>query len=275
MDQIRSGFVFSRFANRLTGLVDLLPEELELLSRMPSTIAQFDAHQTILTKGEQPKQCSLLLQGYLCWQEVRGRERQITSIYVPADIPDLAMFYGARTDGNLVALGSVVIAFVPYAFFKDLCAASSEISRALLLVLLVDHAIQRNWTVSLGSRNALARVAHLLCEITVRQQNVGLAKDFRLAASFTQSDLAAACGISPVHANRIIQELRRANLLQWHSSLITITNWNGMARLAEFDQTYLGSSLKERASHSLRPPSLPNLSNRSAHHPKGAHLSVA
>ena len=77
-----------------------------------------------------------------------------------------------------------------------------------------DHAIQRNWTINPGSRDALTRVAHLLCEITPRLQNVGLAKDFRLSSPLTQSDPAGACSISPVHANRTIQELRRGNLLQ-------------------------------------------------------------
>ncbi|WP_446705256.1 helix-turn-helix domain-containing protein, partial [Aeromonas veronii] len=86
-------------------------------------------------------------------------------------------------------------------------ARSPAMSQAMLLMLLAEHAIQRNWTVNLGSRDALTRVAHLLCEITVRLQIVGLARDLRLSSPFTQSDLAAACSISPVHANRTIQEL--------------------------------------------------------------------
>lgn len=91
-------------------------------------------------------------------------------------------------------------------------------SQALLLMLLADQANQRNWTVNLDSRDALTRVAHLLCEITVRLQTVGLAKDFGLSSPFTQSDLAAACSISPIHANRTVQELRRP------------TCWSGRAR---------------------------------------------
>jgi hypothetical protein len=114
--------------------------------------------------------------------------------------------------------------------------------------------MQRNWAVNLGSRNALTRVAHLLCEITTRLQNVGLAKEFRLPSPFTQSDLAAACSISPVHANRTIQELRRANLLQWHAKTIIITDWPGLVRLAGFDPTYLRVRAREIDPQSSRRP---------------------
>jgi hypothetical protein len=98
-------------------------------------------------------------------------------------------------------------------------------------------------------------VAHLLCEITTRLQSVGLARDLRLPSPFTQSDLAAACSISPVHANRTIQELRRCNLLQWQGKTVTITDWPGLVRLARFDPTYLGipSSRDDASSPRLRP----------------------
>jgi CRP-like cAMP-binding protein len=112
-------------------------------------------------------------------------------------------------------------------------------SRALLRLLLADASCLRNWIVNLGSRDALTRVAHLLCEITTRLRAVGLAKDFRIPSPFTQSDLAAACGISAVHANRVIQELRRSSLLQWQSKTITITDWSDLVRLAGFDPDYL------------------------------------
>ena len=122
-------------------------------------------------------------------------------------------------------------------------------SRALLLMLLTDHAIQRNWTISLGSRDALTRVAHLLSEIAVRLQSVGLAREFRLSSPFTQSDLAAACSISPVHANHTIQELRRCNLLQWRGKTIAITDWRGLVRLAGFNPAYLSM----RSGEAVRP----------------------
>lgn len=237
---MQTGFAFSKLADHLASLGDLTADDLDLLAEMPGTIAHFSSHQAVLRQGEDGHQCCLLLQGYLSWQDAEGTDGQITSISVPGDIADLQTLYRPRINGNLIALGPAVVALVPHRFFRELSARSPAMSRTLLLMLLSDHARQRNWTINLGSRDALTRVAHLLCEITTRLQNVGLAKDFRLASPFTQSDLAAACSISPVHANRTIQELRRCNLLQWHGKTLTISDWPGLVRLARFDPAYLG-----------------------------------
>ncbi|MGY4235758.1 CRP-like cAMP-binding protein [Bradyrhizobium sp. USDA 4449] len=238
--QMQTGFAFSKLADHLASLAELTEDDLDLLTKMPSTIAHFGSRQAILRHGDASNQCCLLLQGYLSWQDAYGSEGQITSISVPGDIADLRTLYRPCIDGNLIALGPAVVAFVPHRCLRELSMRSPAMSRALLLMLIGDHAIQRNWTINLGSRDALTRAAHLLCEITARLQNVGLARDFRLSSPFTQSDLAAACSISPVHANRTIQELRRCNLLHWHGKTLTISDWPGLVRLAGFDPAYLG-----------------------------------
>ncbi|MBB4380477.1 Crp/Fnr family transcriptional regulator [Bradyrhizobium sp. SBR1B] len=237
---MQTGFAFSRLADHLASLGDVTADDLDLLAEMPSTIAHLDSHQPILRHGDASHQCCVLLQGYLSWQDVQRANGQITSISVPGDIADLQTLYRPRINGNLIALGPAVVALVPHRFFRELSARSPALSRTLLMMLVRDHAIQRNWTINLGSRDALTRVAHLLCEITTRLQNVGLAKDLRLSSPFTQSDLAAACGISPVHANRTIQELRQGNLLQWQGKTLMITDWPGLIRLAGFEPDYLG-----------------------------------
>jgi CRP-like cAMP-binding protein len=249
---MQTGFAFSKLADHLESLGGLTANDLDLLADMPSTIAHLNSHQAILRHGDDSNQCCVLLQGYLSWQDAEGANGQITSISVPGDIADLQTLYLPRISGNLIALGPAVVALVPHRFFRELSARSPAMSRTLLLMLLRDHAIQRNWTINLGSRDALTRVAHLLCEITTRLQNVGLAKDFRLSSPFNQSDLAAACSISPVHANRTIQELRRSNLLQWQGRTLVISNWPALVRLAGFDPTYLGFRSRDQGRSSTQ-----------------------
>jgi CRP-like cAMP-binding protein len=236
---MRTGFAFSKFADRLASITELTPQDLDLLADMPTAIAHIGAHQAVLRHHDDTDRCCLLLQGYLSWHIAEGQDGQITSIYVPGDIPDLYTLYQPRAEGSLIALGSAVVALVPHNFFRELSARSATISSALLLMLLADLAIQRDWTLNLGSRDALTRVAHLICEITERLQAVGLARDLSLSSPFTQSDLAAACAISPVHANRIVQQLRRRNLLRWHGKTMTIVDWQSLVRLAGFNPAYL------------------------------------
>ncbi|MET4234533.1 CRP-like cAMP-binding protein [Bradyrhizobium sp. LA6.10] len=238
---MQAGFAFSKLADRLASLTDLTVQDLELLADMPSVIASIEAHQPVVRRHDKTDRCCVVLQGYLSRYIAEGQHGQITSIHVPGDVPDLHTLYQPHAEGNLIALGSAVVALVPHDFFHKLTAKSAAMSRALLLMQLTDLAIQRDWTLNLGSRDALVRVAHLVCEITARLQAVGLARDLNLASPFTQSDLAAACAISPVHANRTIQELRRRGLLRWHGKLITIADWAGLVRLAGFDPAYLRS----------------------------------
>lgn len=237
---MRSGFAFTKFADRLASIVELSSDDLDRLAKMPATIGHFGSHEPVARKGERPTSCCLVLQGYVCWMVEGETGHQITSIHVPGDIPDLQSLPAPQLQYDLIALGPVVVAFVPHAFFRELKASSTQLSRALSLLTLTDVWCLRNWICNLGTRDALARVAHLLCELAVRLRAVGLAKDYTFASPFTQSDLAAACAISAVHANRTIQELRRRRLVQWQSKTITITDWPGLIQLARFQPDYLG-----------------------------------
>ncbi|QOZ32854.1 Crp/Fnr family transcriptional regulator [Bradyrhizobium sp. CCBAU 53421] len=236
---MQAEFAFSKFAGRLANLVDLSSNDLDLLAGLPSSIDCYASRDHVLRHGETSTHCHLLLQGYLCWLDPEIHDGKIISIHVPGDVPDLHMIHDARLDYNLVSVGPAVIASVPHEVFRDLCGLSSSLTRAFMLLILGDAAGSRNWIVNLSSRNPLERVAHLICEIATRLRAVGLAKDFRMPSPFTESDLASACSLSAMHANRTIQELCRSNLLQWHSRTITITDWNGLVRLAGFNPAYL------------------------------------
>ena len=235
---MQRGFAFTKLADRLRGVAELSDDDLELLTRMSYTIGHFASHDHVLRKGDQPSNCCVLLQGYLCWKDPGSG--QITSIYVPGDVPDLHTVTASQLGAHLTALGPVVVAFVPRAFFQDIALQSESLARALRRLDMAETACLRNWIINLGSRDSLARVAHLICEITVRLRAVGLSHDYRLPSPFTQSDLAAACAISPVHANRVIQELRRRRALQWQSRMITISDWRMLVHLARFEPDYLG-----------------------------------
>jgi CRP-like cAMP-binding protein len=234
---MQQGFAFTKLADRLTSIADLSEGDLELLTRMPSTIAHFSSHDQVLRKSDQPSRCCLLLQGYLCWKG--DGDGQITSIYVPGDVPDLHTSIVPKLTAHLTALGPAVVAFVPHAFFREISSVSPSLNRAIQLLGVADAACLRNWIINLGSRDSLTRVAHLICEIVVRLRAVGLARDNRLASPFTQSDLASACAISAVHANRIIQELRRKQVLTWQSRTIAIRDWEALCRIAFFKPDYL------------------------------------
>ncbi|MBV8926359.1 MAG: Crp/Fnr family transcriptional regulator [Bradyrhizobium sp.] len=251
---MQTGFAYTKFADRLTSIAELSDADLELLTAMPSAIGHFAPHEQLLRRSDRPTRCCLLLQGYLCWKD--DNDGQITSIYVPGDVPDLHTIVVPRLDARLTALGPAVVAFVPHAFFHEISSSSPSLQRALQLLGHAEASCLRNWIINLGSRDSLSRVAHLMCEIAVRLQAVGLAKDDRFASPFTQSDLALACAISPVHANRVIQDLRRRQVLRWQSRTITISDWQALSRIACFESDYLGLRTHAAPAPRRPPPSI-------------------
>jgi len=116
---------------------------------------------------------------------------------------------------------------------------SPRLAQAFWRQSFIEAAILREWIASLGRREALARVAHLICELVVRLQAVGVAKDHSFTICWTQMDVADACGISAVHANRVVQELRRLELVEWDAKHLQIRNWDALAKIGEFSDDYL------------------------------------
>ncbi|MDB5413317.1 MAG: cyclic nucleotide-binding protein, partial [Rubritepida sp.] len=103
----------------------------------------------------------------------------------------------------------------------------------------VQAAVQREWTVNLGQRGATERMAHLLCELYLRLRLVGLADDDSCELPLTQSDLADAVGLSPVHVNRVLQELRTSGLIGLRGRILTIPSIDALRDAAMFEASYL------------------------------------
>jgi len=170
---------------------------------------------------------------------VNSSRRQITSLLVPGDIADLQCLYVPKLDHNLSALGPAVVAFFPHAAFRAILDQSPQLSQAFWRETFVETAIAREWIANLGRREALARMAHVICELAVRLRAVDRTGSFSLFIPWTQMDVADVCGISGVHANRVVQELRRSRVLDWDPRQIRILDWDALTEIADFSDDYL------------------------------------
>lgn len=191
-------------------------------------------------QGDVTTQCCLLLDGFLYRQkQASDGRRQILSFYVPGDIPDLHSMYIGPMDHTLTSAGPAVVGLIPHEALLRNIALSSAFRSIVLREMLADAAIAREWLLNIGTRQAFARVAHILCEIAFRLQVVGLARDLAFQWPLSQAEMADACGISTVHANRVIQELRARDLVEWFGRSVTILNWDGLVSAADFVPGYL------------------------------------
>ena len=105
---------------------------------------------------------------------------------------------------------------------------------------LIDAAVFREWVVNVGRRDAYARIAHVLCEIYVRLKAVGLVDGQAYQLPITQAELGDATGLSTVHVNRTLQELRGNSVISTpKSGRVVIEDWDRLQGAGEFDVTYL------------------------------------
>ena len=115
----------------------------------------------------------------------------------------------------------------------------------------IEEATSREWLLNLGSRSAAERIAHLFCELLARLQTVDLASTESYAFPVSQSELSATVGLSPVHVNRTLQDLRRAGLIELHGRTLQIKDGPRLRAMAGFTPDYLrATQLEERSPRS-------------------------
>jgi CRP-like cAMP-binding protein len=203
-------------------------------------VRELGAREDIIHEGDQPKHVNLVLQGFACrYKVLEDGRRQILAFFVPGDLCDLRMFILKEMDHSIGTLSPVRLAEIPQDTLLELIDGSPRIARALWWNSLVEEAIAREWIVNVGKRNALERMAHIFCEIYTRLRGVGLGDEGSCELPVTQSELADALGLSHVHTNRTLQELRGGGLVSLKGKSLVIHDLAGLQQLAFFNPNYL------------------------------------
>jgi CRP-like cAMP-binding protein len=215
-------------------------EEEEVLRASVAELRDHPSGRTIVKSGMTLSASTLLVDGIVCrYKDLADGQRQIMELHVPGDFVDLHGFLLKRLDHNIGTMTPVRIALVPHDALRGITETHAHLGRMLWFSTLLDAAIHREKILSIGRRSAVARIAHILCELLVRFRLVGLADETGYALPLTQADLADVTGLTSVHVNRMLKKLRDEKLLTFRGGRVTIGDWEGLQRLAEFDPTYL------------------------------------
>lgn len=195
----------------------------------------------VVVQARQPVDiCTILLSGIAARQkDMRGGKRQITELHVAGDYTDLHSFTLKYLEHDIVALTKCSFAVIPHAHMKHITENFPHLTRVYWFATNLDAAVHREWELSLGSRSALAHMAHLFCEMYVRLDLVGLVRDGSYDLPITQQELAETLGITAVHANRSLQELRSQGHVEFTGGVVSIKDFDALKHTAEFDPTYL------------------------------------
>lgn len=216
------------------------PEERALVRGLEGSVRRFSRREELIVVGSRPVSSCLVTAGMAA--RVVGLadgSRQICSLHVPGDFVDLHGLLLKQMDHSVVTLTPGYAVYYPHEQLREITRRSPHLTRMLWLLTMIDAAIQRSWIASLGRRSAQAHLCHLLCELCLRLDVVGLAARHRFEFALKQGDLADVLGISTVHANRCVQQLRADKLIRWLDRSLEILDFRRLAEAAEFDPLYL------------------------------------
>jgi CRP-like cAMP-binding protein len=198
------------------------------------------AGEELASEGDRADKVRIFLSGWACrYKVLEDGRRQIVNFILPGETCDPLIYLFPTMDHSIAALTPVVYCELERAAFERLISADISVAEAFYCETLVTVSIQREWAINLGRRDALERVAHIMCELFERLRVVGLVDRNSFAFPVTQTDMADATGLSTVHVNRTLQELRASGLITLKDRSLTIHDFPALCTTAMFNPNYL------------------------------------
>lgn len=237
------------FVRKIRAFAALDDDDVRELERACKNTQSFAARYDLIREGDKPGPVFVVLEGWGCrYKLLPEGGRQITAFLMPGDFCDMHVAVLDEMDHNIATLTPARVAMIARPEMEALIASRPSLTHAFWRTQLVDESVLRAWIVSMGRRNAIERVAHLLCELYVRAANIGLidgSGEFELP--LTQVVLADALGLTPVHVNRVLRNLRENKAITLKRGKLIVADTGKLVRIAGFDDNYLHRRLRRAA----------------------------
>ncbi|WP_426955504.1 Crp/Fnr family transcriptional regulator [Muricoccus radiodurans] len=201
-------------------------------------IRSIGPRRDIVQRGDRPEHIHVVLSGMACcYRLLQDGGRQIVAFLLPGDLCDLQ--FTGRMEYSVATLNTCEVALLSREAFQELAQRRGALALALLRVNAIEASTLREWLVAMGHGPAERQMAHLFCELHARFSSLGLTNTRSCSLPLTQNDLADTLGLSLVHANRTIMQLRNRGLITWKGGVLTILDLEALRNFAEFSPDYL------------------------------------
>lgn len=221
---------------KLRNTTELDDADIADILRLAVTVKEIGADTPIIREGDKPFNCCMLIKGFCVRAKTTAQgKRQILSVHIPGDIPDLQSLHLPVMDHELRTLSTSTVGFMSHTSIRQLARSRPLVAEALWRQTLIDAVLFRDWIVNIGRRSAEQRLVHLFIELYQRLSVVGLVNNEAYDLPMTQTDLADATGLTPVHVSRVLKSLREHGLIQMRRSVVTIGNTTRLSEWARFN----------------------------------------
>lgn len=244
---------------RLAPLADHERNILHLIEARPRH--SHNADTRLLAQGRAMRAPHFILTGWACrMRELKDGRRQIFSLLLPGDAIGLSARAHAASPATIIALTAlrtVEAAEIAVAWRER--ERVPGLAAALDLAAAEDEAFTLGQIVRLGRQTAYERIAHLFMELDYRLGVRGLSINDSFPMPLTQETLADAAGLSVVHVNRTLQQMRHEGRIELARGRLAILDRAALATAAEFTPPVLtapsadGAALRGPADEA-RPP---------------------
>ncbi len=230
----------SPLARKLGAFVALSDEDLATLDRLHQRRRTFVAGVDLVHQGQADQSAYILAKGWVCsYKLLPDGGRQIVDFQIPGDFLGLRSVLFRSADHNIEPVTEVEASEVVITDLLDAFARTPRLATAVLWAASRDEAMVVEHLVGIGRRSALQRMAHYMLEFGARLRLVGLGTRTGYDCPLSQYMLADALGLSAVHVNRVLRQLREMGLMTFQKGHVTFDDFNGLVMLAEFDTAYL------------------------------------
>lgn len=233
------------FVQKLCGMAPLEAVDRAALADATSNPVRFAARQDLIREGDAPGPVFVVLEGWACrYKILPNGARQILAYLMPGDSCDLHVGLLAEMDHSIQTITPALVATIDRIRMDEIMHEHRGIAKAMYLSQLIDEGTMRAWITSMGRRASIERAAHLMCELYLRARNVGLTLETRFALPLSQTLLADSLGMTPVHLNRVMKELRASGAMTLQRGSLIIEDPDRLIKIAGFDENYLHRRLR-------------------------------
>jgi CRP-like cAMP-binding protein len=215
-------------------------EDIKAVQALPITVRDYPAERNIVSDGQKATECCLIIRGFCARSKTTSEgRRQILSIHIPGEIPDLMSLHLHVMDHDLSTLTPCTLGFIHHETLRLLHRRQPNLADMFWRDTLIDASMFREWIVNVGQRPAPARLAHVIVELRERLKVIGRIEGDSFEMPLTQEQIGEALGITAVHANRVIKQLRQDGIVAFHRGHVEVLDENKLMELAGFDSRYL------------------------------------
>jgi len=232
--------VDNALARKLTAFGPLGSDDAEMLNVLQKARTSISAGKEVVYEGQQRHSAYILLSGWaFSYKRLRDGGRQIVDIQIPGDFLGLRSVLLRNADHGFTMLTDAEVSKVTPEMVNNVFSHTPRLGLALLWAASRDEAMVVEHMVSIGRRDAPERIIHFLLELGARLNLIGVGSGDSYACPISQSILADTLGLTAIHVNRVLRQLREAKILVFRGGIVTFPDIERASALTGFDLGYL------------------------------------